>query len=190
MKTAFVAIGLMLGSMLLRQDVSEEFQCLISSSKKTYSLGELPEIKVSIINKSNRDVYLVGGLDGSERKIRKPYCYFTIKRPGDHPALSMEGCGTVNPLRAEDFVLVKSGGIFDPYQSVDDYGFFTSFQMSRKANFNEAGIYIITFHYSTLAESLNDYAAYESNFKELQAKFERVPKIQLRSNTLTIEIIE
>ncbi|PKV48852.1 hypothetical protein ATE84_0866 [Aquimarina sp. MAR_2010_214] len=167
---------------------SENFECSIKTTKKVYRIGETPEITVSITNNSSNDVYLIGSLDASEEKWRSPYCYYTIKKPTNKALPILGRCGNMNSLRKDDFKLVKSGELFNPYQSIDGYGFFSSYEIERKENFQSPGKYKITFHYSTKSTKLNDYLGDGDENTELIELFSMVPNIQLESNTIEIEI--
>ena len=171
-----------------KTDNSKEFECSIVGTKLTYSIGETPEIAVAVKNNSVRDVYLIGSLDASEEQWRSPYCYFKIDKPKSDSLPIIGRCGNINPLMKEDFKLVKSGEEFNPYKSVDDYGFFGSNEIGRKENFQTPGKYKITFHYSTKSTKLDDYLGDGDENKELRELFDKMPNVQLRSNTIEIEI--
>jgi hypothetical protein len=93
----------------------------------------------------------------------------------------------MNPLKKENFKLVKPGESFDPYQSDKGYAFFSSYEIGRKENFQVAGKYLIRFHYSTKSTELKDYLGNEKD-NELKALFDNVPHPELSSNTIEIEI--
>lgn len=165
--------------------------CTLTVSKTRYKTGEVPALKVSIVNQSGKEIYLVGSLDGSDLKWRRPYCYFTIEKPapGD---ISIGRCGNMNRLRAEDFVRVGPGEAFDPYQSIDHYGFFRDYTIMNPETFKATGIYKIKFHYSTNSSVIDDFTgdrgAPSRNPDSLQllSLFEKVPKVDLVSNEIEI----
>ncbi len=167
---------------------SNEFECFISTNKEIYEIGETPEITVTIKNNSGKDVYLIGSLDASEYKWRSPYCYFEINKPNNISSPILKRCGNMNSLRKEDFKLVKSGQSFDPYQSIDDYGFFSSNEIKKKENFQAPGKYKITFYYSTKSTELSDYRGHDNQKNELKKLLNKTPNIELISNTIEIEI--
>jgi len=171
-----------------KRDSTKDFECLITTRKQVYKIGETPKITVSIKNNTGKDVYLIGSLDGSEVRWRIPYCYFKINKPTIDTLPVLRRCGIVNPLRKEDFVLVKAGETFDPYQSVDDYGFFSSNEINRKENFRKPGKYSITFCYSTMPTGGYGFAANVNKTPELKTLLSNLPKIELTSNTLEIQI--
>ena len=155
--------------------------------KQTYSLGEVLELQINIINNTGKDVYFIKGLDGSEVKWRMPFCYFNIEKPVvDSPMDYIGRCGMMNSLKIEDFVKIESNTIFNPY---GDY--------LPKYVFNNIGTYKITFHYSTKSNNITDYfgRGFEKDrtkreLKELEKLFNQVPKLELQSNTIEIEVIE
>jgi hypothetical protein len=161
--------------------------CKLFVDKTTYKIGEVPKIKVEIENTGNKDIYLIGSLDGSEIKRRMPYCYFDIEKP--RPDTIQYGfCGTTNPLRASDFVLVKAHSSFNPYQPVDNYGFFTSYLIGDTATFRNPGVYKIQFHYSTMSGNINKYKGMGSSADSVLQKqlFEKVPRVELVSNMIEV----
>jgi hypothetical protein len=169
-------------------------ECVLKAKKTVFRQGEVPELEVHLINRGKKSIYLIGSLDGSEKKWRMPYCYFTIEKPmPDTPQFLT--CKTLNPLRKDDFVKVGPGENFDPYMQVDNYGFFRSHELTQQETFRNPGIYRITFHYSTLSDNLNEYIGPSpGNWSErsdtaLQKKlFSKVPRLDLASNTVEIRI--
>jgi hypothetical protein len=169
---------------------SQDFECIITTAKKEYTIGETPEIKISISNKTERDVYLINSLAASEGKSRYPYSYFTIQKPANDSLTNGSlSCGFTNQLRKEDFWLIKSGESFDPNKSVGSY------EIKRKEHFRNAGKYKITYYYSTKSTTFERYLGVghvlsKDQEEELKELFNKVLHIELRSNTLEIEILE
>ena len=190
MKTGILSILILtlFGLTNEKTDNSKGFECSIVATKSTYDIGETPEITVAIKNNSGKAIYLIGSLDASEEQWRSPYCYFNIEKPKNDSLPITGRCGNMNSLRKEDFKLVKSGEIFNPYQSIDGYGFFGSYEIGRKENFQNPGKYKITFHYSTKSTKLDDYLGDGSENAELRELFNKMPNIELTSNTIEIEI--
>lgn len=165
------------------------YECTLTTTKTTYQLGELPELKVEIINNSGKEVYFIGSLDASDDKWRRPYCYYTIERPVKDSIPQYGRCGMMNSLRKEDFVKLADGQSFDPFMSVDDMGFFGSSNVRNPDVFKNPGTYKIQFHYSTQSDSIKDYRG-DSDDKELVKLFEQVPKVELHSNVVEIQIVK
>lgn len=169
--------------------------CTLKSDKKVYKVGELPELKVEIVNNTTRDIYLIGSLDGSDVRWRMPYCYFTIQKP-TLDTVQLARCGVVNPLRTEDFALVKAGQKFNPYQRIDSYRFFTDPTINNSGMFKSPGIYKIQFHYSTNSSDITKYSfdrrfvKSRSDSMKLFSFFKNVPKTDIESNEIEITFEE
>src|SRR5438445_12281420 len=104
MKTTLLILSICIASLSGHDLCAKRIKlsCNITSKKKVYKMGEIPSIRVSIINQNKEDIYLIGSLDGSDLQWRMPYCYFTIIKPMlDTPEIVMR-CGNTNPLRPED----------------------------------------------------------------------------------------
>lgn len=169
---------------------STDFGCKLTASRTVYELGELPDLTVEISNFSNSEVYLIGSLDASEERWRMPYCYYTIEKPKIDSVPPTGRCGNMNTLRPKDFVLVRPNETFNPYKDIDGFGFFDSYEINRPENFRNKGIYKIQFHYSTKSDTLENYLgdSYKANKDRLRRLFEKVPKIELSSNIVEIQI--
>lgn len=166
------------------------FDCIIASDRTNYSVGEIPKITFRIINKSKNDVVLVGSLDGSDSDRRFPKCRFEIfGKPGTILPAGM--CAYMNPLRTNDFVLVRSGETFDPFSE----GFFPPWQLTRFP-VTEPGDYTLRFTYIT-SDRIQDYFGKERMEAEITGKghlvapeiqqlFKLVPKLDLKSNKLKL----
>ncbi len=172
--------------------IPASLECVLTSDKKVYNIGEIPSFSVNIINNTNSDIYLIGSLDGSDLKWRFPYCYFTVEKPNPLPDSLLFGrCATLNPLRVPDFKLVKAGQKFNPYENIDNHGFFTDYTITNKETFKSKGIYKLTFHYSTNDQNLANFRTYKtskSDSLQIETLFKKVPKIELESNTIEIKI--
>ncbi len=116
-----------------------------------------------------------------------PYCYFTITKPQKDSVRDTGRCGNMNSLRSKNFVLVKSNGEFNPYDSFEKRGYFSSYEIGRTEHFKTEGKYQIQFHYSTDYDSLEQFAGdyYDTT---LISFFKKIPKIQISSNIIEIEI--
>lgn len=158
--------------------------CEITSSKQAYTLGEVPEIQVTIRNNTKKSVYLIKCLDGSQTQRRYPYCYFEIKKPVDEKLLEFEGCGYINTLLKDDFVKLEAGQTLDLLEGNN------ALQMSDRRNFRHQGKYEITFYYSTKEKDIKKYRLYKKEATEIHSLFQKVPKTILQSNTLEIEFVE
>lgn len=161
-------------------------ECVLIANKRKYSIGEPPSLSVKIINQLDTAIILVGSLDGSELGQRPPKCYFDIR----HQLIgqirnSSFYCATFNRLRKEEFKIIESGQTFDPYEHIDDHGYFHA-QSLEGENFNLPGIYKITFHYST-SKNNREQLYNEQTKNEIMELWNKVPELELKSNTITIE---
>ena len=171
--------------------VGKPLHCVIKGEAKC-KLGEVPIIKVSLVNQTDSDIYLVGSLDTSDCKWRYPYCYFEVIGPHGKPATKGIGrCGNMNTLRMKDFVKVAPDKSFDPYAPVDNYGFFSAHQLS-KGTFSQPGEYRVRFVYSTASEDIakwgGDGRAAVADNAELVALFKQVPKTEVRSDEFIVNV--
>jgi hypothetical protein len=164
------------------------FDCVIASERTAYAVGEVPNITVRITNRTAKSVVLVGSLDGSTAGRRSPKCRFEIfDAAGKLVTLPVFGCGNMNILRTTDFVTVPAGDTFNPFGK----GFFPPVQFYR-IPVTKPGDYIFRFSYST-SDRVEDYFGDErmSGQKiaapEIQRLFERVPKLDLKSNELKLK---
>lgn len=168
--------------------------CTLTTPQNIYKIGQVPKLKVSIKNNGSKAIILLGSLDGSEQKWRMPYCYFTIQKPRqDSVAFGL--CKTLNPLRVKDFVTVPPNGLFDPFQAIDQNGFFTAFEATQKETFRNPGVYTIQFHYATTSGNINAYVGndywHRTTDTAIQKQlFEQVPKLELASNIIKITMEE
>jgi hypothetical protein len=160
-----------------------QFDCTITSDRTTYEVGEVPKITFLIVNKSGKDVVLVGSLDGSDVGWRFPKCRLEILDKGGRPVTNQVlRCGNMNTLKTNDFVLVPAGENFNPFGK----GFFRPAELVQFP-VTTPGEYIFRFNYST-SNRLQDYFGDEANAApEIQRLFERVPKLELKSNELKLK---
>lgn len=168
------------------------FTCTISAEKVSIVQGTVPRVNVAITNKSGKDVYLVGSLDGSEVGWRFPKCGFELLDAAGKPVPQkrpMSRCGNMNALKTTDFAKVAEGAEFNPTGK----GFFGSSQLYRFRQL-PPGTYILRFYYQTSTKSAEDYSGdlQRSRLKpvspEIQELFEAVPLIDIKSNDLQITV--
>jgi hypothetical protein len=198
------ALFCLVNSVLLCQQTG--LSCVIKSGKTTYKKGEVPHISIEIKNNTDSTIQLVKTLDGSEVRWRYPYAYFKIEMVNDtsyHPALVLR-CGNYDGIDSDDFVEVKPGGSFDPYKNQTSV--YYDYAISDKRNFERKGKYKITFYYSTnepdfkkwignsdqswrlYDRSGNVIASKKPEYDQMVKLFSKVPKVELVSNELIIEI--
>lgn len=192
-----------------RKSFSNSLTCILKAKKRIYKIGENPEFQIEIVNKTDSSFNLVGSLDGSGIGIRLPICMFFVKHQM-FGKLDRRGfiCGNVNSIREVEFKKVQPHNSFDPYQKIDDYGYFSSYNMSWE-QFLVPGIYNVKFLYSTMNKnsylnwsiekdtSLTNW--YFDNGKEevyygilnqeriIDSLWNLVPEIELESNEISIQ---
>jgi hypothetical protein len=104
-------------------------------------------------------------------------------------------CAWMNSLRVKDFAKVPPGGTFDPYQRIDDEGFFDSPQICAPETFREAGVYRLRFVYSTNSADMKVWAGEAGDggrevlaSEQLANLFKQVPKLEIRSNEFELTV--
>ena len=166
--------------------------CILKANKRIYKLGEKPDLFVQIVNKLDTSITLIGSLDGSAIGARFPICQFSVKHKILGNSLNSLFpsfyCATLNPTRIEDFQTISSNESFNPYQKIDDYGYFGADQLEG-INFYFPGIYEITFYFLTDPNVIENGLGYDDHLipTSLKVLWEEVPKLDLTSNTITIE---
>jgi hypothetical protein len=167
--------------------------CVLVAGRDTYEIGELPQIEVRIVNRSSKDIVLIGSLDGSAANWRFPRCRFEVLDPSGNPGEgSSKMCGNMNTLKPSDFVTISPGEAFNPFRE----GFFRSYPGALLAS-QQAGTYTVHFVYSTASRTVSDYFGDERMSAalagtkafatpEVQRLFDRTTHVELRSNELKL----
>lgn len=172
----------------------------VFSNKNAYLISEPVILNATIKNNTKEEILFVGPQDGSENKFRYPFCYFEVKdKNGEIVKDDYPACKVVNPLTKEAFHIIKHGGIYDFFED--------GFNLSRIKTL-KPGIYLITLYYSTDAKKESQwYGLYaddywetrntnefwkkrEKEMKEIRGMLKKVPVLNMKSNTITIEIIK
>jgi hypothetical protein len=149
-----------------------------------------------IINKSNKQFYLIGALEGSDEKVRMPYCFFDITKPKPDTIRSRKRCGNINPLRLEEFISVKPNESFNPFDRIDNYSFWGDDKATNPESYRNPGIYKIQLHYSTIPKNIRNFMGnmgyWDRNVDSVKIKslFNEVPKIDIVSNQIEIKFEE
>ena len=168
------------------------FTCEITSDKAVYKIGETPKLEVKIINNSNKSIYLIGALEGSDERARMPYCFYTIEKPKPDKTRSRKECKWINPIRSEEFIRVDSKKSFNPFQTIDQYGFWSDDEATNPESYKNAVIYKIQFHYSTKSKNLKDYMGHEGlwgrdvDSTKVKRLFNEIANIEITSNQIEI----
>ena len=122
-----------------------------------------------------------------------PWCYFNISKPGPEPEMQMR-CGNMNTLNERDFRLVKAGASFNPYDRTGDHDFFGDYLTGSKTTFKDAGVYKISFHYSSNSANIDDFMGDSpSKYNKLDTAiifplFQQTAKIDVTSNEIEFRV--
>jgi hypothetical protein len=141
--------------------VSEnDLRVAIIPAKTSFQVGDAPVFRVVMRNVSQKRFYLVGAIDGSERKWRYPHVTLTIEGPdGGVARPQLAFCGNVNPLCRRDIVLIEPGDSLEPisqpfWPPVD----------AHYARFAKPGEFTVKFHYSSNALDYSDWQGRRNNW--------------------------
>jgi len=165
------------------ESLEDTIVCVLKSNKNQYKVGEVPDLSIEIINKTDSTIQLLGSLDGSDLGLRLPISQLNIQRPIlGYAEASTFFCTTLNGLRERDFQAVSSHARFNPYNE----GYFQSGKLVED-NFWLPGLYKISYYYSTLDDDglLKEYKVGTND--RIDSLWNQMPKIELKSNTITIE---
>jgi hypothetical protein len=178
--------------------------CVLIPQKTYYRIGEIPQINVLIINKTNSTIYLPGCLDGSSYSLRLPYC--DIKLLNRKKIMEDFICGTTNPMRENDLQMLKPNECFNPlnryWLQIDTFppDNLLSFQPSTITelqnyfspsildgkNFLIPGEYQIQFVYSTMPDTAMIFGWNTSEDFRVEL-FDSIPKINIKSNVIRLK---
>ncbi len=180
---------------------STDFSLKISSDTNVYVLGQIPNIKVQLLNNSNRQVTFFTMLDGSSDSMRYPYAGFRIYTNDSivKPSLRMR-CGNMDGISKECIILLNPGESIDPH--MDAPWIYRDHIFRDSTIFAKRGNYRIKYYYSTKQDTLSEWLGSnvyfelyrpESNFDSLTQNymnlFSKVPSIALTSEPIEIEIL-
>jgi hypothetical protein len=164
--------------------------CRLASLKDRYRVGDQPEISARIINGAEKAIYLVGILDGSERKARYPHVYYDVSGVEGGLSETKYGlCGVLNPLRIEDFIRVEPASGFYPSNPTDSQGFRQEAKL-RNWSFVKAGSYTFKYHYSTENEDIKDWrGSVRETPSEVNELWRKVARVNIACS-ITVDVTE
>jgi len=164
--------------------------CKLASLRDKYRVGDQPEISAQIINGTEKAVYLVRTLDGSERKARFHHAYYSVTGvEGGLSETQFGYCGVLNPLRIQDFVRVEPGNDFDPHEQ-NDYHLFSKAAKLVHSRFVKSGSYTFKFHYSTENGDIKDWRGSVLDTPvEVNELWRKVARVNLTCS-LTVDVVE
>jgi hypothetical protein len=164
---------------------AEPLACVLVAGRGTYLIGEYPQIAVRIVNRSSKEVFLIGSLDGSGDQRRFPHCHYEVIGPRGESIPPAGGwCGNMNHLRTADFVPVPANDTFNPFGK----GFFSAYPFHRIV-ITEPGTYRVRFVYSTSSKDLRHYAGFPgwSPVDDILPLFNRVSHVTLAGKELKLK---
>jgi hypothetical protein len=154
-------------------------------------VGEAVPLSVVVRNVSDRPLYMVGVLDGSEVGFRYPHYLpqITALQPLPPPE-GLPECGNVAPLRLKDFRLLQPGEGFDPTSPHDEIAYLPliTFQTFRPPF---TGRYEFRLTLSTESEQDEQWLGIiEYPGKEqVLSRLAQVPRLRIESNVATVEVV-
>lgn len=163
-----------------------EVEVVLTVESDTIKAGQTPVFRVQLINRTDKTIYLVGSLDGSDVGWRYPK--ITVKRTGPEVLHGPLRCGNMNNLREQDFVQLKPGESLDPFDR--DRGFFSNYHLHRQT-LNMPGKYTFTLTYDTNENDIGKWWGFmgpgepSDKMKQMLAE---VPKGTYVSNTVTVTV--
>jgi len=154
------------------------------------SVGALVPVRVEVRNTSDRAVWMVGVLEGSEVGFRYPHYLPTITGP--EPVPEPEGrphFGNVAPLRLDDFHRLAPGESFDPTEPLHDahYHPLLTFAQFRPS---APGRYTLQLTLSTKSQDATEWLGIiETPDKEaILARLADVPRLRVESNAASVDV--
>lgn len=154
-------------------------------------VGEAVPLSIEVRNVSDRPLYMVGVLDGSEVGFRYPHYLPQITAPQPLPPTEgLPECGNVAPLRLKDFRLLQPGEGFDPTVPLDDIAYLSliTFKTFRPPF---PGRYEFRLTLSTESErdeqwlGIIEYPGKE----QVLSRLAQVPRVRIESNAAVVEVV-
>jgi hypothetical protein len=164
----------------------EPLKLEISSDKGAHqSLDEPLALSVRLTNVSDRPLWVVGVLPGSEG-LRYPQYMAEIEGPsGPVQKPFPEGLDYARGLSPDDFVRLAPGESFDPQQGKG----FIPIQQLAWFKPPEPGKYRLQLRYDTTETDPRAWMGhtYVREQRQVESLIQQVPHVQVKSNTLEIE---
>ena len=164
----------------------EPIKIELSSTKGRHqSLNDPLDLSVRVTNVSDKPVWFVGVLPGSEG-LRYPQYVAEIEGPSGPVEMRFpEGMDYARGLQTEDFVRLAPGESFDPQQGKS----FIPIQQIAWFKPTEPGKYRLRLRLDATAEDPRQWLGHTfvRDQPQVETLLQRVPKVEIQSNTLEIE---
>jgi hypothetical protein len=165
----------------------EPIQIELRSTRGTkQSINEPLDLSVRITNVSDRPVWMIGVLPGSEG-LRYPQYVAEIEGPSGSVDMKFpEAMDYGRGLRQEDFVRLAPGDSFDPQQGRG----FIPIQELAWFKPAERGTYRLRVRFDATAQDPRQWMGHTfvPDRERVEALIRQVPHVEVRSNTLEIEL--
>jgi hypothetical protein len=158
----------------------------ISATQTSFKRGEPVKFTHRFKNMGAKPVVLLQGLDGSAEGLRGPQVFLEVKDAEGKPVPQKpEGgrCGNMNQLKASDFFTLKLGEFCDPFALEGSFG-------TWPLKLEKPGKYAVTLVYRLKEPFVTDEKLNGPVSDEAKALLEKLPRGELRSNTITVEVAE
>lgn len=161
---------------------------ILTGPVEAQKVGAAVKVSIEVRNVSDRPVWIVGALEGSDIGLRFPHYLPQVN--GERPPLSgeVEYLDVAAPLRLEDFRQLAPGQGFDPVAGMNPalqplLAAFTAFVPPAP------GSYEMRLTLSTASESDNDWLGIVEypGKDEVLRRLAKVPRLRVESNVLRIE---
>lgn len=185
-------------------DVDSGIVAVLVPNKKYYRIGEIPDLDLILINRTDSVIYLPGSLDGSPVMTRLPYCDFEVLNRKVNRKRFIDV--NPNPLIKEDLVRLAPNECFNAFDKktlvIKNYGYdslinknvienslnnyWSPFDFGHK-RILWPGIYKVRVVYSTIPNS-NIFAGWniQGLFKQNENYIDSIPEIEIMSNIVTL----
>ena len=157
----------------------------LRAGKSRQPLGEPPDLAVRITNVSDKPLWLVGVLPGSEG-LRYPRYEVEIEGPSGSALRPFpEELDYARGLRPEDFVRLAPGESFDPQQGKG----FVPIQQLAWFQPDRPGKYRLRLRFDATAQDEREWLGqtYVRDRQKVERLLKQVPKIAVESNPVEIE---
>lgn len=173
----------------MREASGPAIEVILRGPEGIHPRGRPVPLQIEVRNAGDADAWMIGVLDGSENGIRYPHYLPTVRRAG--VTVARPGAAEdplVGPLRVADFRRLAPGASFDPTRSEQGARYLPLSTFATWAC-PEAAAYEYVLSLSTASEVPEQWLGrfgQGENLKEILDLLERVPRVPVTSNTLTV----